>query len=70
MFTDDNAGTNTETVKTEVPKQNGKTVRFQTETEQPYIHPETNKAYGNDMTTKEAEMKEQQHENNSTMGYR
>ena len=70
LFPDDNAGTNTDTVKTEVPKQNGKTVRFQTETEQTYIHPETNKIHDNDMITKEVEMKQQQHENDSSIGYR
>ena len=69
-FPDDNVVPNTDTLKTEVPKQNGKTVRFQTETEHTYIHPETNKVRGTDVITKEVKMKEPQHENDGTMCYK
>merc|ERR1711936_1538749 len=49
---DDNVGGNAGQVKERITKQNGKTVRFQTDTDSRYINQETNDVYDNDLDTK------------------
>ena len=61
MFLDDNNSGNSDNAK--IPKQNGKTVRFQTEEEKAYIHSESNNAHGEDLAPTEIDATEDKLEN-------